>query len=87
MILNDLSLDAQFQTSEKYWAAVLLKTLVSLRRARQVINKMADLGEGFAILSLVGEPWSFNEQICFAWQVRPNFFSVANQAIINMGLS
>ena len=21
------------------------------------------------------------------WQVRPNFFSVANQAIINMGLS
>ena len=47
---------------------------------------MADLGEGFAILSLVGEPWSFNEQICFARQVRPNFFSVANQAIINMGL-
>ena len=48
---------------------------------------MADLGEGFAILSLVEEPWSFSEQICFAWQVRPNFFSVANQAIINMGLS
>ena len=64
-----------------------LPSFLKRQSLSEELGKLWHKGEGFAILSLVGEPWSFNEQICFARQVRPNFSSVANQAIINMGLS
>ena len=47
MILNDLSLDAQFQTSnmEKYWTTFLFNTPVSVRKAKQVMKENGRPGE------------------------------------------
>lgn len=67
-ILNDLSLDAQFETSnkEKCLIAVLFNTLVSLRRARQVMKQNGRPGERISNLVSGRLPRSFNEQIFFA---------------------
>ena len=47
MILNNLSLDAQFQTSnmEKYWTTFLFNTPVSVRKAKQVMKENGRPGE------------------------------------------